>query len=65
MENKNNAPVFTLSIVAIIVGVAFYKQIDFETLKFEKPALAIVYFVVLVFSVFVLIKHFRKKGTEK
>ncbi|WP_343696848.1 hypothetical protein [Flavobacterium sp.] len=65
MENKNNVPVFTLSIVAIIVGVAIYKQFDFETLKFEKPALAAVYLIVFVFSVFVLIKNFIKKRSEK
>ncbi|SHF77169.1 hypothetical protein [Flavobacterium defluvii] len=65
MENKNNAPVFTLSIVAIIVGIALYKQFDFETSKFEKPALTAVYLIVFVFSVFVLIKNFIKKRSEK
>lgn len=65
MENKNNVPVFTFSIVAIILGAALYKQFDFETLKFEKPALAIVYSIVFVFSVIVLIKNFRKKRSEK
>lgn len=65
MENKNNVPVFTFSIVAIILGTALYKQFDFETLKFEKPALAIVYSIVFVFSVIVLVKNFRKKRSEK
>ncbi|RZJ53775.1 MAG: hypothetical protein EOO44_07360 [Flavobacterium sp.] len=64
MENKNNVPVFTFSIVAIILGVALYKQFNFETLKFEKPALAILYFVVFAFSVYVLIKNFRKKAEK-
>lgn len=65
MENKNNVPVFTFSIVAIILGAALYKQFDFETVKFEKPVLAIVYSIVFVFSVIVLIKNFRKKRSEK
>jgi hypothetical protein len=65
MENKNNVPVFTFSIVAIILGVTLYKQFDFETLRFEKPALAIVYSIVFIFSLFVLIKNFRKKRSEK
>lgn len=61
MENKNNAPVFTLSIVAIILGVVLYKQFNFETLTFEKPALAIVYIIVFVFSIFILIKNFIQR----
>ncbi len=64
MENKNNVPVFTFSIVAIILGVVLYKQFDFNTLTFEKPALAIVYIIVFVFSVFVLIKHFLKRAKK-
>lgn len=63
MEN-NKAPIFTLSIVAIIVGVALYKQFDFESLRFKNTALAIIYLVVFVFSVYVLIKN-RKKKAEK
>lgn len=61
MENKNNVPVFTFSIVAIILGVVLYKQFDFNTLTFEKPALAIVYIIVFVFSIFVLIKNFIQR----
>lgn len=64
MENKNNVPVFTFSIVAIILGVVLYKQFNFETLTFEKPALAIVYIIVFVFSIFVLIKNFKKRSEK-
>ncbi|CAM3614093.1 MULTISPECIES: hypothetical protein [Flavobacterium] len=64
MENKNNVPVFTFSIVAIILGVVLYKQFDFNTLTFEKPALAIVYIIVFVFSIFVLIKNFTKRAKK-
>ena len=49
MENKNNVPVFAFSIIAIILGVVLYRQFNFETLKFEKPALAVVYLIVFVF----------------
>lgn len=65
MENKNNVPAFAFSIIAIILGVVLYKQFNFETLKFEKPALAVVYLIVFVFSIFVLIKNFRKKRSDK
>lgn len=59
MENKNTLR-FTFSIIAIILGVVLFKQFDFETLKFEKPALAVIYSIVFVFSIFILIKN-RKK----
>jgi uncharacterized membrane protein YccC len=60
---KSKAPVFTLWIVAIIVGVALYKQFDFDSMRFKNTALAIVYMAVFVFSVYVLIKN-RKKKTD-
>ena len=61
---NNKAPVFTLTIVAIIVGVSLFKLIDFATFKVEKPALAVVYLVTFVGSVYVLIKS-RKRNSEK
>lgn len=64
MENKNKVPVFTFSIVAIILSVVLYKQFDFKTLTFEKPALAIVYIIVFVFSIFVLIKNYKKRSEK-
>ncbi|SHM46104.1 hypothetical protein [Flavobacterium chilense] len=63
MENQK-VPVFTFSIVAIILVSALYKQFDFETLKFEKPALAILYIIVLSLSISVLIKS-RKRNSGK
>lgn len=58
---KNNAMTFTMSIVAIIVGVALYRQIDFKTMTVEKPALAVVYAVTFAAAVFVLVKNYGKK----
>ena len=63
MENQK-VPVFTFSIVAIILVSALYNQFDFETLKFEKPALAILYIIVLSLSISLLIKS-RKKNSGK
>lgn len=63
MENRK-APVFTMSIVAIIVGAALYKQINFKTVTVEKPALSLLYAVTFLFAVFVLVKNYRK-GAEK
>lgn len=61
---KNNTPVFFLSIVAIIVGSALYKQIDFQNFTVEKKALSAIYFVTFAFSVFVLAKHFINKSKK-
>ncbi|MFB9078916.1 hypothetical protein ACFFLS_10545 [Flavobacterium procerum] len=61
MEN-NKVPVFTFSIIAIILGVILYKQFDFETLKFENPILAVIYLIVFVFSVYVLVKNSKKRS---
>lgn len=60
MENKK-VLVFAFSIIAIILAVVLFKQFDFENLKFEKPALAVVYIIVFVFSIYVLIKNFNKR----
>lgn len=58
---KQKAPVFILIIVAIIVAMALYKQFDFENLKFQKPALAVVYGITFVVAVTVLIKNVVRK----
>ncbi|RYE25946.1 MAG: hypothetical protein EOP51_02245 [Sphingobacteriales bacterium] len=58
---KKNAMTFTLSIVAIILGVALYKQFDFKTFKFDKPALAVVYLIAFIPSVYILIRNARNK----
>lgn len=61
---KDKAPIFMLTIVAIIVGSALYKQIDFENFTVEKKALSAIYFVTFAFSVFVLAKHYIGKSKK-
>jgi len=60
MENKK-ALIFALRISTIIIGVALFKQFDFQNLKFEKPALGMVYFVTFVFLLYVQIKDAKNK----
>ncbi|WP_343530922.1 hypothetical protein [Pedobacter sp.] len=60
MENRK-APTFALSIAAIVIGVALFKQIDFQAFKVEKPALSIIYLATLVFILYVLIKEGKKR----
>ncbi|CAM3574687.1 hypothetical protein ELOC111193_11645 [Elizabethkingia occulta] len=60
MENKK-ATSITFAIIAIILGFILYKQFDFQTFKFEKPALATVYATVFFASIFFLAKNTKKK----
>ena len=61
MMEKKNPMTFTMGVVAIIVGVALYRQIDFKTMTVEKPALAVLYEVTFAGAVFVLMKHYCEK----
>ncbi|WP_281631266.1 hypothetical protein [Flavobacterium luteolum] len=61
MENKNQPITFVFWIVAIILGVTLYKQFDFQNLKFENPAMAVIYSIVFVFSVYYIIKNSGKQ----
>lgn len=63
MKNKRTLSIPFL-IIAIIIGVALFKQFDFQTLKFENWALAIVYMVGLAIAVYVLVTS-RKSEPEK
>lgn len=57
-------PNFSFAIIAIILGVSLFRQFDYETLTFEKPALAVVYLIAFTMSIFFLIKG-RKKNEGK
>lgn len=61
MENKNQPITFVFWIVAIILGVTLYKQFDFQNLKFENPAMAVIYGIVFIFSVYYILKNSGKK----
>jgi len=61
MEKKKGLSIVLL-IPAIILGVALYKQFDFENLRFEKPALVAVYFIGFALSIiFIVRKRINKK----
>ena len=63
MNDKKNkkTPNFFLVIIVLFLGQALFEKFDFENLKFEKPALAILYIVVLVFSIYLLIRDFKNR----
>jgi hypothetical protein len=55
------APNFFSLIIAIIVGGALYKLFDFQNMKIDKPALALVYGITLIFCIVTMIKKPIKK----
>jgi TRAP-type C4-dicarboxylate transport system permease small subunit len=59
--NYRKGPIFLFGIIAIILGWTLYKQFDFQKLKFEKPALAVVYISTFIVSVFMLLRNLRSK----
>ena len=63
MEKKKGMNYFFL-MIAIILGSALWKQFDFNTLKFEKPALATLYIVVFVASIYFMIKGFTNHSEK-
>nr|WP_294876547.1 hypothetical protein [uncultured Pedobacter sp.] len=60
MSNKKGQP-FPFVIIAIVLGWTIFKQFDFENLKFEKPALAVVYILTFIMSVYFLVKNAKKE----
>jgi hypothetical protein len=60
MENRK-ALKFCFGIVAIILGVTLFKHFDFKQLKFEQPALDIVYGIAFIIALYVLLKKPKNK----
>jgi predicted ferric reductase len=64
MEKKKSIS-FTFSIVAIILGVTLFKQFDFKNLRFEHPALAVVYLITFIISIYILSRPFLGVNNRK
>ena len=60
MEN-NKMPNFFFGIIATILGVTLFKHFDFQNLKFEKPALDVVYLITFAISIYMLVKNPKNK----
>lgn len=56
METKKNIGLLPFGIITVILGVAVFKQMDFENLKFKEPALGTIYLLTLIMSVFLIVK---------
>jgi predicted ferric reductase len=62
MNNKKEYS-FPLLIIAVVLGWTIFKQFDFENLKFEKPAMAVVYILTFLMTVYFIFK--KDKGKVK
>jgi hypothetical protein len=51
---------YIFSVLGFIIGVAMYKQFDFENLSIENPALTIVYAIGLAISIYAVVKGGKK-----
>ena len=63
MKNKkatNNMAI----LFAIICGISAFRQFDFNTLTFEKPAIAIVYIIGFVISIYLLVVKDKNQSKE-
>ena len=62
MNNKKEYS-YLLIIIAVVLGWTIFKQFDFEKLKFEKPAMAVVYTLTFLITVYFILK--KEKSKEK
>ncbi|WP_339841144.1 hypothetical protein [uncultured Maribacter sp.] len=47
-------------ILALIIGVALFRQIDFQNMTVEKPLLALVYLIAFLISIGFMIKKSKQ-----
>ena len=57
--------VFMFSVIAAILGWTLYKDFNFDTSTFEKPALAAFYGIALLMSVIFIVKNFVNKSSNQ
>jgi hypothetical protein len=56
MSNKKGLS-FPLIIIAIVLGVTIFKQFNFKSFKFESPAMAVIYILTFVMTLYFLFKN--------
>lgn len=50
-----------MMIIAFVIGIALFRQIDFEKGELNNPLLAIVYFLTLVMALYFIFRKEKKK----
>lgn len=64
MESKKSIGWLPFGLIAVVVGVGLFKQIDFEHLNVKEPALATIYLLTFIFSVFAIVKGIRQTSNK-
>jgi predicted ferric reductase len=59
--DKLNLNKLTFGILATVIGIALFKQIDFENLRFQKTGMGIIYLIGFAASIFLLLKNEKNK----
>lgn len=62
MKNEQQIWTIVLSICAVVIGVALFKQFDFETFRFKKAGLGIVYLVTFIALIIYLVRGRKSRG---
>lgn len=60
MSNKKGLS-FPLLIIAIVIGGTIFKQFDFKNLRFEEPAMAVIYILTFLMTVYFIFKNSKEK----
>lgn len=60
MSNKKGLS-FPLLIIAIVIGATIFKQFNFKTLRFEEPAMAVIYILTFLMTVYFIFKNSKEK----
>jgi len=55
MENKNHIGWLPFAVLAVVLGMAVFKQLNFESMSFKKPALGILYSLSFILSVVLML----------
>jgi hypothetical protein len=58
-------PNFFYSVCALILGPAIYRGFDFESMRFENNALAVLYIIVFLFAIYGIVKDYRKPAEKQ
>lgn len=53
------------AILAFPIGLALYRQFDFETFTFKKTALGILYLITFIFCIFFMLKKKKQQPENK
>ena len=62
-KNKKGLNFFFL-VIAILLGWSLYKEFDHDTNSFKNSALAIIYAVVLMASIYFLIRDYKSQSKK-